>query len=302
MGAGMALPVDFVYPAHDTVRVVTWNVEHFVDGYDNPYIRNAREDRPSADMAARRSRFAQAIRGLNADVVVLQEFESAAFLEALAAEDFPELGYRFFAGTESPTWYQNVVVMSRVPLGVVRSYANVTTPVEALEKDQEGPAAQHLTNNRMWIADVLARPGYAFALAGLHLKAGGGARNDGWRRGQVRLLHQEFARLAALHPALNLLVVGDFNMTPDDDAFKLLLNRGGTVTLVDPTAGTPQPTHPAEAPTRRIDHILVGDRMAPELVPGSVRIALPLPVAEMARVSDHLPVEAAFVARENPKN
>lgn len=298
VSAGMALPPDYVYPAGDTIRVATWNVEHFVDAYDNPYIQNEQENAPDETMAERRRLFAEAIRLLNADVVVLEEFESAAFAEALAKEHFPEMGYRFFAGTESPTWYQNVVLMSRLPLGVVRSYVNVTTPVEGTLDDEGRPAAQNLTNNRLWIADVLARPGYTFALAGVHLKAGGGPRNAGWRSGQIRFLQTEFARLLALDPSTNLLVAGDFNTTPDSDEFRLLLNAEGPIALVDPLAGTDVRTHPAEAPTRRIDHILVNPNMLPELVPGSVRVATPLPIEQMAQTSDHLPVVATFVARD----
>lgn len=297
--AGMALPPDYAYPAGDTIRVVTWNAEHFVDPYDDPYIDNDRENAPDAAMEERRRLFAEAVRALDADVVVLQEFESAAYLEALAEERFPELGYRFFAGTESPTWYQNVVLMSRLPLGVVRSYVNVTTPVEGTTDDEGRPAAQSLTNNRMWLVDVLARPDYTFSLAGLHLKAGRGPRNAGWRMGQIRFLHTEFARLLQQDPDANLLVVGDINATPDTDEFQLLLNTRGTVPLVNPFAGAPAPTHPAEAPTRQIDHLLVNANMLPELVPGSARVALPLPVDQMARTSDHLPVTAAFVANEN---
>src|SRR5690606_20868835 len=112
-----------------------------------------------------------------------------------------------------------------------------------------------------------------------------------------RFLHTEFARLVAGHPQANLLVVGDLNTTPDTREFRLLLNEGGTVALVNPVPFTP--SHPAEAPTRQIDHLLVNAGMLPELVPGSARVATPLGIEQMARTSDHLPVTATFVAREH---
>ena len=216
----------------------------------------------------------------------------------LARKEFPEMGYRFFAGAESPSWYQNVVVMSRLPLGVLRSYANVTTPVEGITDDEGRPEAQNLVNHRMWMVDVFARPDYTFALAALHLKAGRTPRDVGFRTGQIRFLHAELARLLGERPAANVLVAGDLNALPASPEFVLLLDPPTGVELVDPLADPRAFTHPAEAPARQLDHLLPNLHMLPELVPGSARVATPLPQAEMARVSDHLPVVAEFVARE----
>ena len=68
--------------------------------------------------------------------------------------------------------------------------------------------------------------------------------------------------------------------------------------LTDPLAGQGALTHPAEDPARQLDYILVGEAMRSELLGGSVRVAMPLRHREMAHTSDHLPVEAVFVARE----
>jgi endonuclease/exonuclease/phosphatase family metal-dependent hydrolase len=306
--AATVLPDDYAYPDHDSVRVATWNVEHFVDQYDNPYVEHPREDEPDDDMAGRVDRFVEAVRALDADVLVLQEFESEAFAQRLAERRFPEMGYRFFASTESPTWYMNVVVLSRLPLGVLRSYADVTTPIAGADT-LEGSDAQRLTNHRMWMVDVLARPDYAFALTGLHLKAGGGPRNRGWRLGQVRLLHTEFSRLEARRPDANLMVAGDLNMTPDSPEMRRLLHATDAdvpseddalyrMRLVDPLAGRPTLTHPSDDPTRQLDYILTNQAMQPELVDGATRVARPLSRDQMPEVSDHLPVVTTVVARE----
>ena len=297
--AAQALPVGYAYPAHDTLRVVTWNVEHFVDAHDDPYVSNARENAPPADMAERRALLGRALRALDADVVVLQEFESVAFAEALARELVPELGYRFFAGAPSPSWYQNVVVMSRLPLGVLRAYGLVTTPVEDWRDSLGRAETQSLVNNRMWTVELRARPGYTVQLTGLHLKAGGSPRDVGHRLGQVRFLRGELARLQQLEPAANLLVVGDLNATPESRELRLFRGEDGAgePRLVDPLPAT-MLTHPTDRPTRRIDHVLVGQAMLPELVPGSARVARPLGDAELRRVSDHLPVTVTFVTRD----
>lgn len=294
------LPGDFSYPAHDSVTVVTWNVEHFVDAYDDPYVDNARENAAEGP-GERLAPFVEVVRALDADVLVLQEFESVRYLRALADSLFPEMGYRFFAGTPSLTWYQNVVVASRLPLGVVQQYAAVSTPIEGQTDDAGRPAAQSLVNHRVWRADVQARPDYGFALIGAHLKAGRGPRNEGWRRGQIRLLHAELDRLAQADPQANVLIAGDLNALPESGEMALLLNAGGaagSVRFADPGAGTPILTHPAEAPRRQLDYLLPSRTMLPELVPESYGIALPLPLPAMAAVADHLPVTATFVARE----
>ncbi|MDZ7681841.1 MAG: endonuclease/exonuclease/phosphatase family protein [Fodinibius sp.] len=60
----------------DTLSVVTWNVEHFVDSHNNPYIDNDTENSPPSDMEERRRLLAKAIQQLDADILVFQEFES----------------------------------------------------------------------------------------------------------------------------------------------------------------------------------------------------------------------------------
>jgi endonuclease/exonuclease/phosphatase family metal-dependent hydrolase len=300
--AATALPEGFSYPAGDSLRVATWNAQHFVDSYDNPYIDAGREDGPPDSIRARRERFAKAVRRLDADVLVLQEFESAAYAERFAEERLPEMGYEFFAATESRGWYMNVVLMSRVPLGVVESYAGVTTPIPGQTTDEGEPAAQAFTNNRLWTADVLARPGYTFTLAGLHLKAGPDERDAAWRTGQIRFLRSQLTDLMQARPGANVLVAGDFNSLPNSPELELLLNgkrnSSNALQLINPLAGRETLTHPAGDLERQLDYLLVNEAMQPELADGSVRVAAPLAPGAQAATSDHLPVTATVVARE----
>jgi len=305
-------PPDYAFPAGDSLTVATWNVENFVDEYDNPYIDNERENEPPEDMYARFKLFIRGIRALDADVVVLQEIESEAFVQAIAEEHLSDMGYRFFTATESPDWFQNVVLMSRVPLGVVESYSDVVTPVEGIETDDGEPEAQSLTNNRIWRATIHARPDYSFHLVGAHLKAGPGPRNAGWRIGQIRLLHERFNDLLATDPDANILIAGDLNSLADSPELRLLLNtddrpapdslQAGTddwaASFVDPLHGTTTLTHPSDNPERQLDYILLNQHALPELVSGSALIPRPLPDADMARLSDHLPVRVTLTTTE----
>lgn len=309
--AGMTLPPDYSFPAQDTVRVATWNVENFVDPHDNPYIDSRTENNPSPDQADRLRRFVKAVRAMNADVLVLQEFESEAYLEQIAEEHLADMGYRFFAATESPDWFQNVILASRYPLGVVRSYADVVTPIEGITTDDGAPAAQSLTNNRIWMADVRMPEGSPLTLVGAHLKAGRSARDAGWRIGQVRFLHTELNEMLARRPAAEVLIAGDLNSLSDSPELRLLLNdparpapdslRAGTgawmAQFSDPLAGRPTYTYPSENPTRQLDYLLVNRALHDDLLPGSARVAAPLPADSMAATSDHLPVVATFRIR-----
>lgn len=298
------VPPGYAFPGGDEISVATWNVENFVDSHDNPYIDNRREDSPGESMYGRFDLLVKGLRALDADVVVLQEIESEAFVMDIAENHLSDMGYEFFAATESPDWFQNVVLMSRVPLGVVESYADVVTPIEGITTDEGEPAAQSLTNNRIWRAEVFARPDYAVHVVGAHLKAGRGERNAGWRIGQVRLLHEQFNDLLTTDPDANILVAGDLNSLSDSPELRLLLNDPArpapdsitagtgnwTAEFVDPLHGTDTFTHPSDAPERQLDYILVNDGARLELVPGSAEVAYPLSESNMAKLSDHLPV------------
>jgi endonuclease/exonuclease/phosphatase family metal-dependent hydrolase len=188
----------------------------------------------------------------------------------------------------------NVVVMSRVPLGVFSSYANITTPIIGQTNDEGNPASQVLTNNRMWTTDVLVNDDYTFSLTGLHLKAGGGDRNQGWRMGQINLLREHFESLTANDADKNMLVLGDLNTTPGSKEFKTLQGDSAPH-FVDPLAGSNAYSHPSDSAYRRIDHILPNREMADELIENSTKVVRPLENEEMIRISDHLPLEARFV-------
>ena len=304
---GMALPPDYDYPRNDTVTVATWNLEHFVDTHDNPYIDASRENE-SATVEGRVRRVARALRRLDADLVVLQEAESEAFLQALSREHLPEMGYRFSTSVESPTWYMNVVLLSRYPLGVVRNYADVVTPIAGQRANNGEPAAQSLTNHRLWMADVRVAPERVWTLAGAHLKAGRSAEDRGWRIGQIRFLHTELARLLHDRPRANVLVAGDLNARADSPELRLLLNNpdrpapdslrstpsARRAQFTDPLANRLTPTHPSDAPERQLDYVLPNAPLATRLLDGSAQVARPLPPDSMAATSDHLPVTASF--------
>jgi len=285
-------PLGFKYEDKEEFTILSWNVEHFVDPFDNPYIDNERENNPNSLMSPRISPFLSALRIANADVVVLQEFESSAYLRKLAADSLSNMGYRYFADAPSQTWYMNVVVMSKFPLGVLSSYGNVTTPVVDYLDTLGRTETQNRINTRMWSVDVFAGLDYNFLLTGLHLKAGRGERNVGMRKGQINFLKSQFDKVLIADTNRNILVTGDLNATPDSEEIKLLLSRGyANIGFKDPLSKEAM-SHPADDAVRRLDYILPNDNMIGELE--NVEVKYFFDSNKMRSISDHLPLMAKF--------
>ncbi len=286
------------YSPLDTVRVLSWNVEHFVDDFDNPYISNRREDNPADNLPERRQRLAEVVKMVDADIIIFQEFESSTYAQVLADEYFPELGYQIYGGLESDDWYMNVVLLSRVPLGSFYSYANSNTPILGQTNDDGSLASQSFINNRMWSVDVLVNENYDFNLTGLHLKAGRGERNENWRSGMMNLLRNQFSKFMELDHDQNLLVVGDFNATPNSWEFQSFLGDTTDLRFIDPLAGTGVFSHPADSVFWRIDHIVPNEFMMPEIIQNSVQVFTPFSPDSMDFIADHLPMIVDIIATE----
>ena len=289
---GAVFPRDYDPSVYDTLKVVSWNVEHFIDAHDNPYIDNRWENNPEK-AGERYDLLAEALTKIDADIVVFQEFEGAPFAKWLAEEEFDELGYRFFADYESNNWYMNVVVISRVPLGVMQGYGNVFTPVIFTEDSVRKVQTQDYINTRMWTCDVWVSADYHFKLTGLHLKAGGGERNVAMRMGQINFLKGRFEAFRKANRAVNLLTVGDLNSYPNSEELTALQQGKRNARMIDPLHDSIY-THPADNPERRLDYILYNRNLQKEVIPGTVKVEVPFSNSKMREISDHLPVSVTI--------
>lgn len=288
-----ALPMDYENPVGDELRIMTWNVEHFVDEYDSPYTDAYKENNASV-APEKKALFIEAILKSDADVVVLQEFESAQYLEKLMDELDQDHGYQFFADYESLGWYMNVVIMSKVPLGVMYGYGNVYTPVEYVdEKGKERKETQININTRMWSCRVWPTQRKSVVITGLHLKAGRDNRDIATRTGQIDFLNYQMKQLTKINKRENLVVLGDFNAYPDSKELELLKQGTKRTQLFDPL-GDSVYSHPSDQPERRLDYILYNSSMEKSLIDNSAKIYKPFEPGRMRIVSDHLPVIADF--------
>lgn len=273
----------------DSLRIMTWNLENLVDTYDDPYVKNRREDEAQLD-SLKMQVIAAVLAQAQADVVIVQEVESANALEALAAEFFPELGYRYFADARSQHWFQNVAIMSRLPLGALYSYRQIHTPVEFEEEGAMVYQSQDYINSRMWACDLLVREDYSLLIMGLHLKAGRKERDQAMRLGQIEFLRGQLAQFHKTYSRPRILVAGDLNATPESAEVLSLLRGGGRAKRLQDALTPEQLSHPADKPSRRLDYLLYNRHLAKDVVPGSAQIFQPFSPQQMRRASDHLPL------------
>jgi endonuclease/exonuclease/phosphatase family metal-dependent hydrolase len=295
--AGWKKPANFEGTNNDRIKIISWNVEHFVDLHNDPYVDNRREDN-AQHMGSKRADLLLALRQANADIVVLQEFESAKLLREMAATDLSDMGYQFFADAPSHTWYMNVVIMSRVPLGVMYNYGNVHTELVNWLGDDGKPATQSRLNTRTWAIEVFPTEDYSFVLGAVHLKAGRGDRDIAMRLGQINMLKAQFERFLNEDSKRNILLVGDFNALPKTQELNTLLrgtNPGNT--FVDPLSDNDF-THPAIAPERRLDYAVMNQNMFAEMVPNSAKPVAYFEPKRQDDLADHLPVVIEFFLRD----
>ncbi|MDX2177559.1 MAG: endonuclease/exonuclease/phosphatase family protein [Candidatus Sumerlaeia bacterium] len=276
-------------PAPRELRLAFWNMEHFVDANDDPYVDSDLENTTGRD-DAELAKMAEVISELNADILVASEIEGEAWGRDYALRHLPELGYTRIVGARDESWYQNIVVFSRVPLGPI-------VTLKAAESTDGKGGNQFFLNGRMMIVEVRPSEDYTFLLGCVHLKAGAKDEDRATRTGQIELLKREAARYLKVTPGGNFLVFGDMNFAPENPEFQAITKTGFPFVNPFEEWGFP-PTHPAEYPTRHIDSIYVNEAMAPEIVPASAAVAKPFELFEMSKMSDHLPIVVTIQARE----
>lgn len=269
--------------------IATWNMRNLVDPYDNPYSPDERVKPVSTE---RLDVITSVILAINADVLAVQEVESGVFLQKLAEERFPQMNYKYIVSVDEQTWFQNVAVLSRFPLGPVTSFKEVETPI--LGTDEK----TNLINHRMIQVEVYPAPGYSFLLSVNHFKAGlRDSRNAQWRLGQIDYLRKRLIQLEKCYPEVNIAVVGDFNALPNSDELKRWTKPKVGPAYIDLLNEIAHPVTKLDDNVP-IDYILVNRNMAHEYIKGSIKVVKPFSLEIMQLASDHYPVSARFRAKD----
>jgi endonuclease/exonuclease/phosphatase family metal-dependent hydrolase len=230
------------------------------------------------------------LEGSDYDIVCLQEIlhlGSARLLHRLA----PRYGHRFAGGF--PLLKGGLMLLSRWPLGH-RGFARY--PVG-------GPPRRELLMRKGAQVAVVETPAGAVAVVNTHLSAN---RDGDWSPDNryTRIARGEMETLAgvvaAIDPALPVVVAGDFNVPRNSSTFTAFTAAAG---LRDVLSGDASPTY---RPTTRfpappaLDQVLI--RSAPDrTLTARARLvfqdAVTLPDGREAYLSDHYGIEADLTLR-----
>ena len=208
--AGEAVP--------SAIRIATYNIEN--------YILEPEPTRPAKSLLAR-SKVQEMLLEMRADVVALEEIGPLAALdelrESLAVNGLRYPYWEHVAGHDTNI---HVAVLSRFAFQARRSITN----------------ANYLLNGRrMFVSrgfaelDIEPHPGYRFTLIAAHLKSkrmATFADEAELRQHEALMLRERVDAVLRSNPKVNLIVLGDFNDTPNSLPIRTLLGRGAS-SLVD---------------------------------------------------------------------
>jgi len=280
-------------PGAETFRVATYNVEGYLD--------LATQTRTPKSLEARK-KVREAIKAINPDVLALQEIGNPSALEELRASLKLE-------GLEFPYWEHvgghdtniHVAVLSKFPFTARHPHTNETF----LLSGRRYHASRGFAD-----LDIQISSDFSFTLISGHLKSkrpvGSGDESE-LRLEEAKLLRNIIEQRLAADPAIDLIVLGDFNDTKDSQTLKTILGRGKRK-LVDTRpaerngdsgcAGVGNSrnitwTHyfATEDSYSRIDYLLLSSGMAARWLTNETYV---LASPDWGVGSDHRPITAAF--------
>lgn len=268
-----------------SIRLATYNIENLFDDVDDPALTDRDDDAGMTKPEANRIAAADALRRIDADIVALQEVESESALRWFLDAHASDLGYEHVLSLDAgDNRGIEQAIISRFPLSNPRQWIN--EPLGGIHPDLYGTqpnweAGKPILFRRSPLAaDVTLPGGEMLTLITVHHKSG---RHAGyWREAEARRVVSIAAEIEAQHPGRSVIILGDFNATPDDASVKMYLEPG----RLDAGAAAPAaPTEPwqcvfarstrsgpeiiTHASGRRIDLILANPAAARWLVPES---------------------------------
>ena len=267
------------------LTVATYNVLNMFDDQDDPY--HADEGTP-AKPREELTLLAKSLAQLNADVVAFQEVENRFYLRRFVDVFLPDLGYEnivHFEGNDGRGI--DVCLVSRVPIGPVRSYRHLKFP---------GPDGTVRKFNRDLLAVSVEPPGAdPLEVWVVHLKSNSGGREfaEPVRQAEANQVRKLLDEQFGADPAARILLVGDFNDTWESSTMKTIVGEGSMAlwSATSELGGELPDTYNKGEYQSMIDFILCSPAMAATYVEGSFQV---VPGSPETTGSDHNPVSARF--------
>ena len=271
------------------IRIATFNVLNLFDEHDDPYRADeSTPAKPQNELTA----LAKAIRGVDADVLALQEVENRGILEQFNRTHLADLGYEhvvLFEGNDLRGI--DCAVLSRLPVGPVTSHRHV--------RFQDGNGRLMSFNRDLLQVEIQPPAGPPFHVFVVHLKSkrDGANETEPQRLGETRQIRRILDGLLEQNRDALFVICGDFNDTRDSTPIKALLGEGPTA-LTHFLADLPAKAETYnKRPGGMIDFIFASHEMGRRYVPKSYHI---VPGEVASHGSDHNPVVAEFDWRTKP--
>jgi len=267
------------------LTIATYNTLNLFDDFDDPYRADeGTRAKPREEL----EKLAQSIESVNADVIALQEVENRDYLERFVQVFLDGLGYDrvvLFEGND--TRGIDVALLSRIPIGPVRSHRHVEFP---------GPNDSVRRFNRDLLAVTLLPPEAApIEIWIVHLKSNSGGRefSEPVRLAEAHKVRELLDDQLAADPQARFLLMGDFNDTWDSPTLETIVGTGPTAlrSAGDQLREAGMLTYNQGQYRSMIDFILCSPAMGEAYVEDSARI---IPGSPAQSGSDHNPLSAVF--------
>jgi endonuclease/exonuclease/phosphatase family metal-dependent hydrolase/DNA/RNA endonuclease YhcR with UshA esterase domain len=237
------------------IVVCTFNTLNLFDDIDDPYTNDeSTRAKPRPEL----EKLAEALRRVNADVVVLEEVENRGYLERFVKLFLGDMGYNNIVHFEGNDLRGiDVALLSRAPIGEVtsRRHLEFKGPDDVTRRFQRDVPA----------VTILPKVGPPLEIWPVHLKSKSDSAetSEPIRLAEAaelrRLLDAEFAA----DPNARIIVTGDFNDTRDSKSLGIIFGSGATAMWAPEVKETEDSIPDPEFPNGRppIDFIAVSPAM-----------------------------------------
>jgi endonuclease/exonuclease/phosphatase family metal-dependent hydrolase len=280
-----------------TFRVACYNIETYLD--------QPTESRPEVKSPEGKAKVREGIRAMKPDVISLEEIGSTnALMELRASLKAEGLDYPYWEQVWGEDTNIHIAVLSRFSIVARRPHTNESFLLSGRRFEVSRGFAE---------VDIQVNDHFTFTLIGAHLKSkrrSAVADEAETRYEEAKLLRERVDARFAADPNVHLIVLGDFNDTPNSRSIKAIIGRG-RFKLVDTRPAErngddqPNPENPNWEPRSitwteyfgledlysRIDYILLSPAMAREWVKEGTYIPT---ISNWGVGSDHRPLVATF--------